>query len=61
MRIEPVLQPGKHQYYRLVSVGKGKMFTIDGNMMKCVDIDDKDEQSWFCIEEVEKPKIKAPI
>lgn len=47
--------------YRIVSPNKKKMFTQADGMMKCVEIDDGDPNSWFTIEEVEKPKIKAPI
>lgn len=56
MKIEPV---GK--YYRIVSYNKKKMFTIADGMMKITDINDKDKNSLFTIEEVEKPKIAAPI
>lgn len=59
LSIQPVQD--QQDIYRIVSVGKNKMFTLAGDRMACVDIDEKDRNSWFTIEEVEKPKIKSPI
>jgi len=59
MRIEPVKD--MESVYRIVSVGKQQMFTQQDGMMKIVPVDEKDRNSWFTIEEVEKPKIKSPI
>ena len=64
MKIEPVtISVGKttNTYYRIVSANKKKMFTIADGMMKIADINDNDRNSLFTIEEVEKPKIAAPI
>lgn len=59
MTIAPVQgQPG---IYRLESVGKHKMFVMADNMMQCVEIDEADQRSWFTVEQVDKPKISAPI
>ncbi len=59
MAIEQV--KGEKGVYRIVSANKNKMYRIDGNMMKIAPIDEADRSSWFTIEQVEKPKIAAPI
>lgn len=59
MRLEPVT--GKPGVYRIVSQGKGKMFTWKDGKMRLAAIDDADPGSWFTIEEVDKPRIKSPI
>ncbi len=59
MAIEQV--KGQKGVYRIVSANKNKMFRADGNMMKIAPIDEADRASWFTIEQVEKPKIAAPI
>lgn len=63
LSIEPIdtkLTGGK-QYYRIISVGRNKMYTMKGNEFKCVPIDDKDQNSWLTINEYEKPNIKGPV
>ncbi len=57
--IQPV--KGKKGVYRLQSVNKGKMYVAQDGKLKETDINEADANSWFCIEQVEKPKIQAPI
>ena len=59
MRIEPV--KGQLGVYRIVSAGKNQMFTQRDGEMKIAPIDETDRNSWFTIEEVDEPKIQAPI
>lgn len=63
MTIEPVDEKvcGAKNIYRIVSANKHRMYTMGRGQLTITDIDDKDNGSWFTIEEVEKPKIKAPI
>lgn len=59
MSIEAV--KGQTGVYRIVSANKGRMFTLRNGEMKISDIDEDDRMSWFRIEEVDKPRIKAPV
>ncbi len=52
---------GQKGVYRIVSANKRRMFRIDGNTLQIADINEEDRASWFTIEQVEKPKIAAPI
>ncbi len=58
MSLRPV--EGQKGVYQVVSYNKQKMFTLKDNQMIITDINDKDEESWFAIEETQKPKIQAP-
>ena len=59
MSLQPV--KGQKDVFRIVSANKGRMFTLREGKMKMADIDDKDINSWFRIERVDRPKIKAPL
>ncbi len=59
LSIKPV--KNKSAVYQIVSYNKNKMFTARNGRMTIADIDENDPNSWFCIEEVSKPKIKSPI
>ncbi len=58
MQIEQV--KNQKGIYRIVSAGKKQMFVMDKGQMTIVPINEEDKNSWFTIEEVEKPKIQAP-
>ncbi len=58
MQIEQV--KGQKGIYRIVSAGKKQMFTCGNGQMNITPINEEDRNSWFTIEEVEKPKIQAP-
>lgn len=47
--------------YRIVSVGRNKMYSMRGREFKCVAISERDKNSWLTIDECEVPKISAPI
>lgn len=57
------IQPVEKQkgVYRLESVNKKMMFTSQGKRLAITPYDETDRNSWFRIEQVEKPKIANPI
>lgn len=57
--IQPVME--QKDCYRIQSVNKKQMFTIKDGQLKITAINEHDRNSWFRIEQVEKPKIQAPI
>lgn len=59
MNIKPV--EGQKGIYQIVSHNKQRMFTLCEGQMKIADLNAQDKQSWFYIDEVEKPKIKSPL
>lgn len=46
---------------QILSLNKNKMYTVRDGRMMLEDIDVNDANSWFYVEEVEKPRIKSPI
>lgn len=59
MTIKPVTN--KRGIYQIVSYNKQKMFVIRDGQMIIAEQNESDQNSWFYIVEVEKPKIKAPL
>ena len=60
-RFEPV--SGHSGVYILRSAAKNKaskMYALQGNALKSVDYNAKDENAWLTVEQVEKPKIQSP-
>lgn len=57
--IQPI--DGQKGVYRIESVNKQKMFTAQGNRLTIASRNETDRNSWFTIEEVEKPKIASPV
>ena len=59
LRIQPV--KGQTGVYRIESANKKLMYVARDNKLTQADIDETVKESWWTIEQVEKPKIESPV